>query len=151
MTSNAPPIRGFKTICSIIGATYVLLAGSMLARGARGSMEPFKVPEAVLSSAHFADFFHFLFVHMITLGVMVGLLGWFVENGRHQRFAARVLCAINVHYAYLDFRTSDSPLGNGLYQGPASVIPALVDVAVVLAFAYLSTRRVREAVPARAA
>ncbi|HEU4403780.1 MAG TPA: hypothetical protein VFS43_00575 [Polyangiaceae bacterium] len=68
--------------------------------------------------------------------------GWHRQKEQARGLAlTRVLCAINVYYAYLDIHTSDSPLGNGLYQGPASLAPAFVDVAVVLAFAYLGTRR----------
>jgi hypothetical protein len=147
MGNDTLPLRGFKTTCSVVGAVYVLLASTMFARGAHDSMERFGVPEPVLSSPHFADFFHFLFVHMSTLGVLIALLGWCVERGRRQRLVARVLCVINVHYTYLDIRTSDTPLGNGLYQGPASAMPIFVDFAVLLAFAYLGTRRLRVAAP----
>jgi hypothetical protein len=48
----------------------------------------------VLSSAYFADCFHLLFVHMITLGVLIGMLGWFSAEAHQQRSAAqRVCCA----------------------------------------------------------
>jgi hypothetical protein len=99
----------------------------------------------VLSSAYFADCFHLLFVHMITLGVLIGMLGWFSAEAHQQRSAARVLCALNLHYAYLDLRTSDSPLGSALYHGAASLMPAVIDVLVLLAFGYLGLH----ALPAR--
>jgi hypothetical protein len=141
-------VPGFKTTLSVIGAVYVLLAGSMLARGAVASMQPFGVPEPVLSSPHYADYFHFTFVHMTVLGISIVMLGRFVEAGRHQRLVARVLGLINLHYAYLDFRTSDSVLGNHLYRGSASLVPAIIDVIVTLAFAWLSFRPFAPAAPA---
>src|SRR4051812_12610623 len=99
-------IPGFKTICTVVAAIYVLLAGSMLARGARSAMTPFRVPEEVVASPYFADFFHWVFVHMVVLGILIGLLGRFVEGARAQRVVAGVLTAIELHYAYLDVRTS---------------------------------------------
>jgi hypothetical protein len=144
MASDSTPIlRGFKTICSAVSVTYVLLGSSMLIRGARASMQPFGVPEVVLTSAYFADFFHFLFIHMIVIGLLIGTLGWFVQHDRQQRMAARLLCVIQLHYTYLDLRTSDSIFGNGLYRGSASITPALVDLVVTLAFAFLSVRPVK--------
>ena len=144
-----PYLPGFKTICTVVGITYVLLGSSMLLRGAHASMAPFAVPEATLSSPHFADFFHFVFVHMVVIGVLIGMLGRLVEKGGAQRFVARALTVIQIHYAYLDFRTSDSVLGSGLYRGPASLGPAIVGVLVTLAFAYLSVRPLRSVVSTR--
>lgn len=133
-------LRGFRLICTIVAVTYVLLGGSMVFRGARAAMTPFGVPEHVLSSPHFADFFHFLFVHMMVLGILIGMLGRYVVDGRAQRIAARVLCLIQLHYTYLDVRTSDSAFGNGLYQGSGSLGPVVIDLMVVACFAYLSVR-----------
>jgi predicted small integral membrane protein len=134
-------LPGFRVICSIVGGAYVLLGGSMVLRGARAAMQPFGVPELVLSSPHFTDFFHWVFVHMMVLGILIGMLGQWVRHGPHQQAAARVLCLIELHYTYLDLRTSDSALGSGLYQGPQSLVPPAIDVIVVLLFAYLGVRR----------
>lgn len=147
MSSAALRLPGYEACCTVVGALYALLAGSMLARGAAVAMAPFGVPAAVLRSPHYADYFHFTFVHMVTLGVMIFLLGRYVEPGRPQRVVSRVLFLAQVHYAYLDLRTSDSPLGNHLYRGPSTLVPALVDVAVALCFLWLGLRPLRERAP----
>lgn len=137
-------VPGFKRACSVVGVTYVLLASSMLARGAETAMRPFGVPDAILRSPHYADYFHFTFVHMVTLGVLIFLLGRYAERGNAQRTIARVLCLVQVHYAWLDLRTSDSALGNHLYRGAGTMIPPMIDVAVALCFAFLGVRALRE-------
>lgn len=140
-------IPGYATTCTVVGGFYVVLGGWLVTQGARRAMAPFGVPESTLASPHFADFFQFTFVHTMVLGVVFILLGHFVTSGLHQRTVARVLCAIECMYAALDFHTSDSPLGTGLYQGAASVVPALIDVVVVLAFARLALRSLRLSAP----
>jgi hypothetical protein len=139
---TASSLPGYRRILGTIGGLYVLLGGSMLVRGATAAMQPFGVPEAVLDSAHFGDFFHWVFVHMSVLGVLFVLLARFVTEARAQRSVARVLLLLELHYTYLDLRTSDSPFGNGLYQGGGSLVPPLIDLIVVACFAYLATRRV---------
>jgi hypothetical protein len=145
MQSPSSYVPGFKPIATAIGIVYVLLASSMLARGAEAAMRPFGVPEPVLSSPYYADCFHFMFVHMVVLGITTVMLGRFVTHGPWQRMVARVLCVINVHYAYLDFRTSDSVLGNALYRGAETLGPPVIGVVVALCWAYLGLRSVRAA------
>ena len=136
-------VPGWKLIGTVIGAVYCLLGGSMLLQGVQAVMQPFGLPESTLASPHFADFFHFLFVHMVVLGIMTVLLARFVTEGRYQRIAAWLLCAINVHYTYLDLRTSDSAFGNALYRGPNTLVPPAIDVVVVLCWLYLALRPMR--------
>lgn len=122
-----------------VGALYVVLAGMTIAQGPRAVLQPFAVPEQVLASPHFADFFHFLFVHMCVLGVLIALLGRYVEDARNQRLVARILCLVELHYLYLDVRTS--VWGNGLYAHPKSLVPVFIDALVLLCFAVLSLKR----------
>ena len=144
MPSPEQTLPGYRRTLTAVGATFVLLGGSMLVRGSRAAMTPFGVPEQTLASPHFADFFHFLFVHMAVLGIILVLLGRLVLEGRSQRLVARVLLVLQVHYTWLDVRTSDSPLGNHLYQGPGSLGPVVVDVLVLLAYLVLSVRPLRD-------
>ncbi len=136
-------VPGFKAVCSVVGVLFALLSGSMLARGVETAMRPFGVPEAVLRSAHYADYFHFTFVHMNVIGLLIFLLGRYVDSGRAQRVVSRTLVLVLAHYAYLDLRTSDSALGNHLYRGAATLMPPVIDVAVMLCFAWLSVRPLR--------
>ena len=64
MKADTVYLPGFRTACLAVGLLYALLGGSMLVRGAVTAMQPFGVPDLVLRSPHFADFFHFTFVHM---------------------------------------------------------------------------------------
>jgi hypothetical protein len=141
--SSTPTLPGFKVTLTAVGGVFMVLGGSMVARGAAVAMAPFGVPVTTLESPHFADFFHFTFVHMVVLGVMLVMLGRFVREGRDQQVVARVLLLVQLHYTWLDLRTSDSPLGNALYQGPASLGPVVIDLLVVVAWTVLSVRRVR--------
>lgn len=143
--SSHPPLPGFKPVCTIVGLAYILLAGSMLASGVRASMGQFALPEQVLASPHYADQFHWVYVHLTVIGVLIGMLGRYVRDGRQQRTLARVLCLAEAHYAYLDLRSSDSAIGSALYRGSASLIPAVIDILVMLAFAYLSVHRLGRA------
>jgi hypothetical protein len=136
--SSSSSLPGFKSICAAVGITYVLLSVSTLLQGAPAIMAPFKVPSDLLSSPLFLDFFHWVFTHMAVLGVMIFLLGRFVETARHQQTVARVLLLVALQYTYLDVRTS--VLGNGLYGDPRSLVHVAIDLLVVLGFAYLSLR-----------
>ncbi len=48
-------LPGFRASCLTVAVLFVLLAGSILARGAAASMAPFGVPEATLVSPHYRD------------------------------------------------------------------------------------------------
>lgn len=122
---------------------YTLLAGGLLARGIRPSMAEFAVPEVVLDSPHYHDAILWVYSHMIVIGLIVGVVGLRAESVRLQRPLARLLFAAHVYYTYLDFRSSDSALGNGLYQGPGSIVPALIGLVVTVLFARLSVCRAR--------
>jgi hypothetical protein len=139
---SRPRLPGYRLLCTVVAVLSVLLGASMKLRGAHDAMGPFGVPRAVLDAPHFDDFFQFLFLHMMVIGLLIGVLGWAVQGARRQRAVARVLCGIYLLYAYMDFRTSDSPLGNGLYQGRDSLVPPLMGVTLALLFAWLGTRRV---------
>jgi hypothetical protein len=130
----------FRTSCLVVCVLYALLAGSILVRGAEASMAPFGVPSAVLASAHYQDAIFWVYSHQLVLGLLIGALGFVVVDPRAQLVLSRVLFAAHVYYAFLDFRSSDSPLGNALYQGPASLAPAIVCVVVGVLFAWHSIR-----------
>lgn len=124
----------FKTTCLIVGISFILLSLSLFAKGLIESMAEFKLPESVLQSPHYFDAIMWVYVHMIVLGMLIVMLGIAVENPKKQKWIALALFIITVCYTFLDFRTSDSPLGNGLYKGQQSVAPAFISLLVNLLF-----------------
>ena len=132
------PLPGFRATCLTVGGLHVALAGMLLLRGVRPSMAQFAVPDAILDSPHYNDAIFWVYSHQIVIGLILGVLGLRAEDGRLKLWMARLLFAAHAYYAYLDLRASDSPLGTGLYQGPASLIPAAVGLVMMLLFAHLS-------------
>jgi len=131
-------LPGFKGTCLTIGLLNVMLAGSLFLRGLGASMAEFRVPAATVASAHYLDALTWVYVHMIVVGVLIGALGLWVDAPLTRRRFARVLLAAHLVYACLDFRSSDSVLGNGLYQGSASLLPGLYCLVACLLFLHLS-------------
>ncbi|HEX6242614.1 MAG TPA: hypothetical protein VFZ61_16990 [Polyangiales bacterium] len=135
MTSeHKPPVRGFRATFVAIGVLYVALASSMLVRGV-GVMRDFAVPEDVIHAPVFRDFFSFFYELMAAQGVLIALFGQLVRERRSQAWVALVLCVWNVYVTWRDLSTSDSPLGNQLYRGTATLIPVFLDLSFALVFA----------------
>jgi hypothetical protein len=125
------------------------MAGSLFVKGLMTSMIDFQVPTQTLNSLHYYDALLWVYSHMIVLGLVIGLVGWFAKDSLLKKWMARLLLLVHIYYTYLDFRTSDSFLGNGLYKGAGSVIPGLVCLLVALLFFQLVL--VGEPSPAKAA
>jgi hypothetical protein len=136
-----PRLPGFRASCVLVCVLYVLLGGSILVRGGAASLAEFGVPAATLASPHYADAIWWVYTHMIVLGLLTGVVGLWGQGVRLQRWFARAMLVAHVYYVLLDVRASDSPLGTGLYQGPASMAPAVIGSVVLLVFAYLSVCR----------
>lgn len=128
-------LSGYRGVLTTIGVAYVLLAVMNVAQGAAKVLEPFNVPGDVLKSAHFLDFYHWHFAHMGNIGVLLVVLARVVSGIRAQRAVLLTLIAIQLHYTYLDWRTS--VLGNGLYADPRSIVLIAINLGMVLAFASL--------------
>lgn len=143
--------RRFRRICTVVGGVQMALAASILARGPRESLAPFGVPEQTLSSPHYADAIIWTYTHMLVLGVTIFVMGRALVHARAQRAFARLMLVAHVVYLYLDVRTSDTPLGNGLYEGPASAMPAAIVLVMVGAFAYLALSDARGRAPGKTA
>ena len=133
-------ISSFKATCFFVGSMDILLAGSMFANGVIKRMAEFKIPEPILSSPHYSDAMHWVFLHMLMIGILIILIGLHTENSFKRLWTARILVLMHCVYAFLDFRTSDSAIGNGLYQGSGSIIPALIDVIYILLFLRFSIK-----------
>ena len=131
-------LPGYRVVLTAIGAAYVLLAVMNVAQGAAKVLEPFGVPDHVLKSEHFLDFYHWHFAHMGNIGVLLVVLARVVAGLRAQRVVVLALIAVQLHYTYLDWRTS--VLGNGLYADPRSIVLIAINLGMVLAFASILLR-----------
>ena len=130
-------LLSFKTCCLIVCSLYVVLAGSLFIKGLMTSMLDFQVPMHTLNSPHYYDAMLWVYSHMIILGLIIGTVGWYAKDNQLKKWMARLLLIVHVYYTYLDFRTSDSFLGNGLYKGAGSVIPGIVCLFITLLFLQL--------------
>lgn len=133
----------FKTTCTLVGVLFVFLSLSLFMKGLMRSMAEFKVPESILNSPHYYDALFWVYVHMISLGILIVLLGVSVTDTGKQKWITLILFGITAFYAYLDFRSSDSILGNGLYRGESSLAPAIIGLFVNLLFLQLAVKLFR--------
>jgi hypothetical protein len=131
-------LPGFKVSCLIVCGLDVVLAGGLFAKGLMESMAEYKVPPATLASPHYYDAIFWVYAHMIVIGLIIGGIGLLVKEGKAQLWLSRLLLVVHCFYAFLDFRSSDSVLGNGLYQGEASILPAFIGTLMALLFLHLS-------------
>lgn len=131
-------LPGFRGTCLTVCGLYVFLSSSLFIRGLMPSMAQFQVPAQTLASPHYADALLWVYVHMAVIGLMLGVIGWYATESRLQRVFARLMLFVHIAYFYLDLRSSDSPWGNALYKGPASMVPVLIGMLMCLLFAHLS-------------
>ncbi len=136
-------MKNYKKVLMGIGIMFILLSLSLFVKGLMPSMAEFKVPTEILNSPHYYDAMLWVYVHMIVLGILIFLLGYAVTEPKKQQVITLLLFFITCVYTYLDFRSSDSALGNGLYQGESSVIPAFIGlfVNVVLLQLWIRNRK----------
>jgi len=105
-------------------------------------MADYGVPEPTLGSPHYVDAINWVYLHTLVLGVVVGLVGWFAREPDLKLWFSRAILAAHVVYATLDF--GHSSLGNGLYEGAASIIPGIMALSFALLFVGPSIRREQE-------
>jgi hypothetical protein len=117
-------LPNFKVTLVFLGSLYILMPITLFVKGLMPSMAEFKVPEATLQSPHYADAILWVYVHMMVLGALIAMLGFTVKQANEQRWVCLALLLISILYTYLDFRSSDSVLGNALYKGKQSLVPA---------------------------
>jgi hypothetical protein len=131
-------LPGFKATCLTISGLYVLLCGSLFAKGLAVSMAEYKIPAVTLASPHYLDSLHWVYTHMLVIGLIIGFVGWYAREAPFKRAFSRLMLAAHVYYTYLDFIHSDSVVGNALYKGPTSIIPAYFALFFTGLFLYLS-------------
>jgi hypothetical protein len=136
MQQSQLEIRGFKPVFTVIGAVYTLLASSMLVRGV-GVLRDFEVPPELVSAPVLEDFFMFFYQAMALIGVLTVLFGHVTKGRSRQLLVAGIFCAANSLTALRDLATSDSPFGNRLYRGEATLVFVYIDVVLAVAFGAL--------------
>lgn len=127
----------YKSTLISIGSLFILLSLSLFTKGLMKSMKQFQVPENIINSPHYYDAILWVYIHMMVIGVLIILLGFSVSLKSHQKWISFLLLILTSIYTYLDFRTSDSFLGNSLYKGDESSIPGFISLTTNLAFLLL--------------
>ncbi|MEM6273578.1 MAG: hypothetical protein AAF998_29505, partial [Bacteroidota bacterium] len=107
-------LPGFKATYLISGGLFVFLAASLFAQGIPEFMSQFNVPQSTLDSPHYLDAMLWTYSHMIILGLITILMGLLAQGAKLKVWMSRLLLIANAYYMVLDFRSSDSALGNGL-------------------------------------
>jgi hypothetical protein len=138
-------LPGFRATCLTLATLFVLLAGSILARGPMVAMADYAVPAQTLASPHYADAMFWVFLHMTVIGLILGVVGWFGEGVRFQRAFSRLMLAAQCVYTFLDVRSADWSLGNALYKGPGSLGPVVVGSLAIVLWARLNLVRPKSA------
>ena len=119
-------IPNFKITLIVIGFLYVFMSAGLFFKGLMISMSEFQVPQSVLNSPHYFDAIFWVYAHMITIGILFLCIGISVTELPKQKWLSIILFIISTFYTYLDFRSSDSVLGNGLYKGESSLVPGVI-------------------------
>lgn len=134
----------FKITLSTIGIAFMFMTISLFAKGLIPSMAEFKVPQETLSSPHYIDAISWVYIHMTFIGALIFLLGQSVTDIKHQKRITLFLIGAIIYYAYLDFKSSDSAWGNGLYKGDASIVPGIINIIVLVFLILLSVKLFRD-------
>lgn len=71
---------------------------------------------------------------------MLTFIGFMAQDESFKLWLPRLLVPLYAVYTYFDFRATDTFLGNALYKGDASVVPALFSLAFMLMFLQLALR-----------
>lgn len=128
----------FKSTLLIVGISFMLLSASLFSKGLIKSMSEFEVPSEILNSPHYFDAIFWVYVHMFVLGILVLLIGLSVKDYKSQKWISLILFIVNAFYTILDFKSSDSFVGNSLYKGEKSLAPAFIGSFVTLLFLQLT-------------
>jgi hypothetical protein len=88
-----------------------------------------------------------VFLHMTTIGLVIGVVGVFADTVRMQRAFARLMLPAQLVYGFLDVRAADWALGTALYKGPGSLGPVVVGAICVVLWLRLNIVAPRPSTP----
>lgn len=137
MTKPSTGLRAFKPAFVVLGALYVLMAASALARGT-AFLEEFGVSHELASDPVLTDFFTFFYQLMAFIGVLTIVFGVVTRERRAQVQVAGVFFVANILLALRDLSTSDSNFGNALYKGDKTLVFVVISVVYAAVFASLA-------------
>lgn len=137
MSQSSSSNLSFRIVLTVTGSLYFLMASSMLVRGAE-VLGDFAVSPELFGHPVLQDFFSYFYQFMAFVGVLKILLGHVARERSTQFLVALVLFASSVLTALRDLSTSDSALGNRLYEGDATLVFVAISVAYALAYAALA-------------
>ncbi len=137
-------LPGFKWTYMIVGLLFIVLSMSLFVKGLMPSMAEFQIPESTLDSPHYYDAILWVYIHMMVIGALIFIIGYSVDDLDKQKGITVFLLLITIFYTYLDFRSSDSSVGNALYKGPSSIAPALIGLLVNFLFLQLAIKMFRK-------
>lgn len=146
--ANAPPLKSqsrtfsiwFRITFLLVGGVEVFFGFLTLLQGPKKVMSQFGIPEVVVNSPHYIDAMTWVVLHMTFLGATIMVLGLSAKDLKLQKRMTLLFLLFHSVYAFLDIRASDNPLGTALYQGNASLLPAVVSSLACLSFAHLAVR-----------
>lgn len=101
-------------------------------------MAQYQVPPELLAAPHYVDAMSWVFLHMTTIGLIIGAVGWAAKDYQIQRTFSRLLFVVTCVYTALDMHTADWPLGNHMYKGPQSLAPVFVDLLAIVLWGRLN-------------
>ncbi len=133
----------FKTTTIVVGLVMSLLALSLFAKGLLPAMAEYGVPPELINSPHYIDAITWVYIHMVTIGLLLITFGYAVTEPQKQKLVSILVSIVLAFYTYLDFIHSDSAVGNALYKGNQSVIPAIISLVMTLAFIRLTIKLFR--------
>lgn len=133
MSDADSPIRGFKTTFTVVGVIYTLMAGSYLVQGPDVLLE-FGVAKELVAEPVLQDFFSFFYQLMAYVGVLTVVCGHVARERRTQMIAAGTFCLANVLFMLRDLSTSDSSMGNSLYEGEKTLVFVAISLTLALIF-----------------
>lgn len=146
--ANDPPIKSqawkfstwFRITFLLVGGVEMFFGVLTLIQGPKKVMSQFGIPEVVVNSPHYIDAMTWVVLHMTFLGSTIVVLGLSAKELKLQKRLTLLFLLFHSVYAFLDIRASDNPLGTALYQGNASLLPAVVSSLACLSFAHLAIR-----------
>ena len=135
-------LPSFKGSCILVGTLYMLLSISQFLRGLTVGLHENNVTPNVLELIN--NSLLWLNLHLFVIGLFILIFGFTITKLNQQKAICSLLVFINLCYAFLDFRSSNSFYGSSLFENNSSVIPALFSLIIALLFLMQNIRLMKQ-------